>query len=81
MRTLIRWAAQLYPQAWRERFAGEFDALLEDISPSFGDLCDVLRGVLRARLSPPVHPAQAVVASSSLILRGPVVVSLRLMPS
>ena len=76
MRTLIRWAAQLYPQAWRERFAGEFDALLEDISPSFGDLCDVLRGVLRARLSPPVHPAQAVVASSSLILRGPVVVSL-----
>jgi hypothetical protein len=42
MRTLIRWAARLYPEAWCERYGPEFDALLEDISPSLGDVCDVV---------------------------------------
>ena len=49
MRTLMRWAARLYPATWRNRYAAEFDALLEDISPSLGDLCDVLGHVLRVR--------------------------------
>jgi hypothetical protein len=49
MRTLIRWAARLYPPSWRNRYAAEFDALLDDISPSFGDVCDVLGDVLRVR--------------------------------
>jgi len=42
MRTLIRWAARLYPATWRNRYGAEFEALLDDISPSLGDLCDVL---------------------------------------
>src|ERR1700733_8375103 len=53
MRTLIRWAARLYPEAWCERYGPEFDALLEDMSPSLGDVCDVVRDALRARVSSP----------------------------
>jgi hypothetical protein len=76
MRTLLRWAVRLYPAAWRERYGAEFDALLEDISPSFGDVCDVFGAALRARLTPPSYPSLAAVAGSSMALRMPVVVSL-----
>jgi Gram-negative bacterial TonB protein C-terminal len=76
MRALIRWAARLYPEAWRERYAAEFDALLEDISPSLVDLCDVLCGALRARLTSPSHPWLASFAGTSMTLRMPVVLSL-----
>ncbi len=75
MRTLIRWAARLYPEAWRERYAAEFDALLEDISPSFRDLLDVLGGALKARVNAASSLSLAV-AGSSLTLRMPVVVSM-----
>lgn len=51
MRTLLRWAARLYAARWRNRYAEEFDALLDDISPTFGDVSDVLGGVLRARMT------------------------------
>jgi hypothetical protein len=76
MRTLIRWAARLYPEAWRNRYAAEFEALLDDISPSLGDLCDVLGGVLRVRVTTPADPWLASVAASSMTLRLPVVLSL-----
>jgi len=76
MRTLIRWAARLYPKAWRERYGAEFDALLDDISPSLGDLCDVLGNVLRVRVTTPVYPLFASVDGSSVTLRLPAVLSL-----
>jgi Gram-negative bacterial TonB protein C-terminal len=76
MRTLIRWAARLYPEAWRNRYAAEFDALLDDISPSLGDLCDVLGDVLRVRVTTPVDPWLASAAASSMTVRLPVVLSL-----
>ena len=41
MRTLIRWAVRLYPATWRNRYAVEFEALLDDISPCAGDLLNV----------------------------------------
>lgn len=41
MRRLTRWAARLYPRAWKHRHGAEFDALLEDISPSWRDACNV----------------------------------------
>jgi len=50
-RCLIRWAARLYPTTWRNRYAPEFDALLDDIAPSFSDLCDVLGYAFRVRLT------------------------------
>jgi uncharacterized protein involved in exopolysaccharide biosynthesis len=46
MKTLAQWAARLYPQAWRARYAEEFEALLEDAGPGAGDLWDIARGAL-----------------------------------
>ena len=46
MRRLARWAARLYPAAWRARYGVEMEALLEDARPRGGDLWDVLRGAL-----------------------------------
>ena len=74
MRTLIRWAARLYPAIWRNRYAAEFEALLDDISPSLADLCDVLGDVLRVRTTSAMDAVS--VAASQMTLRLPVVVSL-----
>jgi hypothetical protein len=76
MRTLVRWAARLYPATWRNRYAAEFDALLEDISPSFGDLCDVLGEVLRVRVTTAIDACLVVAPVSMMILRLPVLGSL-----
>jgi hypothetical protein len=76
MRNLTRWAARLYPQTWRDRYAAEFDALLDDISPSLGDLCDVLGDVLRVRATTSMDACLALAAGSSITSRLPVVVSL-----
>jgi hypothetical protein len=75
VRTLIRWAAKLYPARWRNRYAAELDALLDDISPSLGDAFDVIGDVLRVRVTtsdaclavPPVYQTT---------MRLPVVISL-----
>lgn len=75
MRTFIRWAARLYPAAWRNRYAAEFDALLDDISPSLGDLCDVLGDVLRARVTASIEACLMLAPVSPLNLRLPVAAS------
>jgi hypothetical protein len=46
MNKLIYLAARLYPQQWRARYGAEFDALLEDVSPRFGDLLNIMKGAL-----------------------------------
>jgi Gram-negative bacterial TonB protein C-terminal len=76
MRTLIHWAARLYPATWRDRYAAEFDALLDDISPSLGDLCDVLGDVLRVRATTSIDACLVLAPVSPMNLRLPVVVSL-----
>lgn len=76
MRTLIRWAARLYPARWRNRYAAEFDALLDDISPSLGDLCNVLGHVLRVRATASIDACLVLAPVSPMTLRLPVVVSL-----
>src|SRR5438046_9872378 len=76
MGTLIRWAARLYPPAWRNRYAAEFDALLDDTSPSFGDVCDVLGDVLRVRATTSIDAWLMLAAVSPMNLRLPVVASL-----
>jgi hypothetical protein len=50
MKTLVRWAARLYPVAWRERYGGEMAALLEDVGPRGGDLWDIVRGALSMQM-------------------------------
>ncbi len=76
MRTLIRWAARLYPPAWRNRYAAEFDALLDDISPSFGDVCDVLGDVLRVRANTSIDACLMLAPVPPINLRLPVFASL-----
>jgi hypothetical protein len=76
MRTLVRWAARLYPATWRNRYVAEFDALLEDISPSLGDLFDVLADVLRVRMTTSIDTCLVAAPASTMALRLPVVVSL-----
>jgi hypothetical protein len=81
MRGLIRCAARLYPLAWRRRYGVEFDALLEDIAPSWRDLCDVLGRSLMMRgraLAESVLPIGSGVyqEGAALHLRFAVVVSL-----
>ena len=51
MRQLIHWTARLYPAAWRERYGGELDALIEDIQPQWQDLFNVLLGALRMQMT------------------------------
>src|SRR2546430_670518 len=50
MRTLIRFAAWLYPRSWRERYGVEFDALLEDVRPGWRELLNVLKGALAMQI-------------------------------
>src|SRR5256714_3428384 len=76
MRPLTRGAARLSPPAWRNRYAAEFDALLDDISPSFGDVYDVLGDVLRVRATTSVDPCLMLAPVSPMNLRLPVVASL-----
>jgi Gram-negative bacterial TonB protein C-terminal len=76
MRTLIRWAARLYPATWRNRYAAEFDALLDDISPSLGDLCDVLGDVLRVWATTSIDACLMLAPVSPMNLRLPVLGSL-----
>lgn len=49
MNRLAKWAARLYPSAWRERYGAEFGALLEDSPPAAGDVWDILRGAFQMR--------------------------------
>ena len=47
----LRWAAKLYPKAWRERYGRELDALLEDAGPVPGDLFNVVAEALKMQLT------------------------------
>jgi uncharacterized protein involved in exopolysaccharide biosynthesis len=51
MKTLVRWAARLYPAAWRERYGVEMGALLEDVGPGAGDLWDIVRGAVSMQMT------------------------------
>ena len=51
MKRLISLVSRLYPAAWRARYGVEFQALLDDVNPGFGDLLDILRGALQMQLA------------------------------
>lgn len=40
----------LYPKPWRDRYQNEFEALLEDVPPTWRTLLDVLGGALKMQL-------------------------------
>jgi hypothetical protein len=50
MKRMMRWAAGLYPAAWRARYGEELEVLLEDAAPRWTDLLDLLRGALTMQM-------------------------------
>jgi hypothetical protein len=51
MKKVIHFAVRLYPPQWRERYGPEFDALLDDMNPGFGDILDIVKGALLMQVS------------------------------
>jgi hypothetical protein len=51
MKGIIRSIVRLYPARWRDRYRTEFDALLEDMTPGWRDVFDVVKGALTMRMS------------------------------
>jgi hypothetical protein len=50
MRGLTKFFARLYPAAWRDRYARQFAALLEDVKPGWGASFDILKGAIVMQL-------------------------------
>src|SRR5690349_14859352 len=53
MKPLLRAIALLYPHAWRARYGHEFEALVEDMTPGWRDVPNVLFGAIVMHLSKP----------------------------
>jgi uncharacterized protein involved in exopolysaccharide biosynthesis len=51
MKQWVRLATRIYPAAWRRRYGAEFDALVEDASPGWRDVFDVLWGAVTMQVS------------------------------
>src|SRR5690242_3287778 len=51
MKRLIAWGIWLYPHRWRQRYAREFVALIEDSRPRANDLWDVIKGAMLMQLT------------------------------
>ena len=43
-------AARLYPRAWRERYGAEFEALVEDVRPTWRNVADIYAGALKTHM-------------------------------
>ena len=65
MNQLARAILRIYPAAWRARYRDELEELLEARRVRAGDLADLLRGALDARVHPQVRPVLQVAAPSS----------------
>ena len=50
MKRLIRWAAALYPSAWRERYGTELDALMEDMDAGWLEFWDICTGAIKMQI-------------------------------
>jgi Rieske Fe-S protein len=65
MDQLARAILRLYPAAWRERYRDELEDLLGLRRVGAGDLADLLRGALDARMHPQVRPVLQVAGPTS----------------
>jgi hypothetical protein len=46
MKHWVRLTSRLYPASWRQRYAAEFDAMLDQVDPGWKDVFDILKGAL-----------------------------------
>jgi hypothetical protein len=63
MRHVTRFLIRLYPATWRARYGEEFETLLEDSSPSWTAIFDLLKGAIKMQLFVPAFPKLALVLS------------------
>ena len=66
MKSLLRAAVRLYPPAWRERYAGEFQALIDDVHPRWRDVADVVAQAIAMRTTMKHVVLAAFVAAGAL---------------
>jgi hypothetical protein len=70
VKRLVRLLIRLYPSSWRERYGEEFEALMEDSSPGWPAIFDLLKGALKMQLSVPAFPKLALMLSITGLLIG-----------
>ena len=70
MTGLVRLLIRLYPATWRARYGEEFEALLEDSSPGWSGIFDLLKGAIKMQLSVPAFPKLALMLSITGLLIG-----------
>lgn len=51
MKRIMRFLTRLYPSRWRKRYGAEFDALLEDTTPSARNAFDVFGAALKMQMT------------------------------
>lgn len=51
MKPLLRAVARLYPRAWRARYGEEFDALIDDMTPRWRNVLNIVCGALTMQIS------------------------------
>jgi hypothetical protein len=51
MKPLLRAAARLYPRAWRVRYGEEFDTLIDDLTPQWRHVFNIVAGALIMQIS------------------------------
>ena len=76
MTRLVRFAVRLYPSWWRQRYAKELEALLEDVEPGWYELFDVFTGAFRMQIKtlgtiPVVCALAGAIAGGIIALRTP----------
>lgn len=70
MRRAARFLIRLYPANWRARYGEEFEALLEDNSPGWPGIFDLVKGAIKMQLSVPAFPKLALMLSVTGLLAG-----------
>src|SRR5215469_15417728 len=70
MRRWIRLIARLYPTRWRHRYGAEFDALLEDETPTWRNAVDVAWGALEMHMNTWSFPKLAIVCATAGAILG-----------
>jgi hypothetical protein len=75
MRRALKALISMYPKAWRDRYKNEFDALLDDVAPTWRTLLDVFGGALKMQMK--AWSAWKIVAAFAVVgVAGAIVFSL-----
>ncbi|HWE48258.1 MAG TPA: hypothetical protein VG273_00610 [Bryobacteraceae bacterium] len=63
MRRVAKLVIRLYPRQWRARYGEEFETLIEDSSPGWRAMLDLLKEAIRMQMHVPAFPKLAAILS------------------